>query len=128
MIKKWFPVEKFKEWVEGQKHPSTPRNVFMNVFNYDRVRKILKARCQICGFVVTEDPQAVKEVLYQCKKEDCECNRVMGSKAHHVCDLCYWMYRALYMNIGLNHMHYFKKIDEEEKAKYDEDAARKRRL
>lgn len=128
MITKWFPVQKFLEWVEGQKHPSTPRDIFMNVFNYDRVRKILKARCQICGYVVTEDKIAVKEVLFNCKNSECECNKVMGSKVHQACDLCYWMYRALYMNIGLNNLNYFKKIDEAEKARSDEDSARKRRI
>jgi hypothetical protein len=120
--KSWMRL--LKAWVPGLKHPETPRTVFVNVYEYDRIRRVLTARCKICGFVVSRDEKAIKELIFQCENKDCECWQPMGSKVHQVCDLCDAMWRTLYANYGLRNMKYFREIDEKEKM--DNDNARRR--
>jgi hypothetical protein len=117
MIKKWV-MTNAPLWVQGQKHPSTPAVVFKNVYECDKLRRILKSRCNICEYVVSRDPEAVKELLYVCENKRC-CVSTLGPSLHQVCDLCYWMWRALYLNLGspfnpgLKDTRYFVKIDEQ---------------
>jgi hypothetical protein len=110
MIKKWVMTHP-PEWTPGVKHPMTPLRVFKNVYDCDKLRRILTARCNICNYVVSRDPIAVKEVLYKC--DDIRCCLVTPG-LHQVCEMCYWMWRALYMNLGsefnpgLKNPRYFK--------------------
>lgn len=113
-----------REWTPGSKHPDTPRQIFMNVWEWDRVRRILVARCRICNTVISTDEKAVKELIFTCDTIGCECKVSMGSRAHRVCSLCYDMFHALYMNYYLKGMNYFKELDEIDKKNDDE---RKRR-
>lgn len=95
-----------KAWIKGQKHPDTPRTIFMNVWECDRVRRALKSRCEFCEFVVSDDAQQAKEIVIK--------NDNNQFVSHHVCDLCYNVFHALYMNYGLKNRNYFKDIHEEE--------------
>lgn len=115
-----------RTWIQGQKHPDTPRTIFMNVWEYDRVRRVLKSRCQVCGYVVSDDGRQVKEILLKCENTQCRCNKMYGAMLHQVCDLCYTMFHALYVNHELKNMNYFKNIDEKEKAERDDPERRKR--
>ncbi len=114
-------------WVQGQKHPDTPRTVFVNVYECDKVRRILKGRCKICGFVISSDEKKVKELVFKCDDSQCDCHKMYGAISHRVCDVCDGMFRALYSNYSLKNMNYFKAIDEKEKAEND-DPKRKDRL
>jgi hypothetical protein len=104
MIKKWV-MTRFIEWAPGEKHPATPVKVFKNVHDCDKIRRVLLARCNICNYVVSRDPIAVKELLYKCDNKRC-C--LISPGLHQVCDVCYWMWRALYANLGLKDQRYFK--------------------
>lgn len=104
-----------KEWTPGEKHPDTPVVVFKNVYEYDRVRRILIARCKKCGQVVSTDEQAVKELVFDCKDSNCYCAKSpYATKVHRVCAVCYDMWHALYMNTGLKNMNYFKELNEKD--------------
>lgn len=115
-----------KAWVQGQKHPDTPRTVFMNAWECDRLRRILKSRCALCGYVVSDDERLVKEILYKCEDPRCRCNKLYGAMSHRVCDLCYNMFHSLYVNYLMKNTNYFKDIDEKEKAERDDPERRKR--
>lgn len=110
------------EFTQGDKHPDTHRVIFKNVREWDRLRRILKARCDICDAVVSRDPQAVRELVYRCKNKWCHCQKLYGSQAHQVCNLCYDVFHALYVNHGLRDMNYFRDVDEND----DNDDNRKR--
>jgi hypothetical protein len=116
-----------KAWIQGQKHPDTPRIVFVNVYEYDRVRKALPSRCTICDFVVSRDERAVRELVFICKDSQCDCKKMYGPISHKVCNLCYDMFHALYVNYGLKSMNYFKAIDEKLKSDYDDFKRRDKR-
>lgn len=116
-----------KTWVRGEKHPDTPVVVYINLVEHDRIHRVLMARCKICGYVVSRDEKAVKEAIFICDKPDCDCKKMYGAISHQVCNLCYDMFRALYVNYGMGNMNYFKNIDEKEK-KEREDPKRKDRL
>jgi hypothetical protein len=115
-----------RAWVTGQKHPETPRTVFMNVYEYDRVRRALKGRCRICNYVISSDEKAVRELVFVCDDKSCSCHRMYGAISHRVCNLCYDMFHFLYNNQGLKNMNYFKQIDEKEKRDDDETKRRDR--
>lgn len=116
-----------KPWVAGEKHPDTPRNVFMNVHDYDRVRRVLLARCKVCDYVISRDEKAVREIVFVCADPKCDCKRLYGAISHKVCYLCYDMFHTLYVNYSLKNMNYFKAIDEKEK-KENDDSRRRDRL
>jgi len=97
------------------KHPDTPRTVFMNVFEYDRVRRVLSGRCAVCGYVLSQDEKAVREIMFDCGQPKCTCRHYIGGRVHGICNLCYEMHHALYANVKLSNMNYFKEIDEKEK-------------
>jgi len=63
-------------WVPGLKHYATPRTVFANCTEYDRVRKILSGRCKICGYAVSRDEKAVKELVFVCGDKSCDCKKM----------------------------------------------------
>jgi DNA polymerase III delta prime subunit len=114
-------------WTPGVKHPDTGTTVFRNCYEQDKLRRILYARCRICDFVVSRDEAAVKELIYQCNNSSCECRRPGGSRAHQVCDICYALFHALYMNYQLKNMNYFRELDEKDE-KDKNDFRRKDRL
>ena len=124
MGKSW--MRYLEAWVQGQKHPDTPRAVFVNVYEWDRLRRILSARCIICGFVVSSDEKHVKELVFKCDNTQCNCHKMYGAISHRVCDMCYHMFHALYANYGLKNMNYFKVIDEKEKSERDDPKRRDR--
>jgi hypothetical protein len=115
-----------KTWVPGEKHPDTPRDVFMNVHDYDRVRRILIPRCKNCDYVVSRDEKAVREIVFVCEDPKCACKRLYGAISHRVCYLCYDMFHSLYMNPLMKNMNYFKEIDEKEKKENDDPKRRDR--
>jgi len=115
------------EWTPGQKHPDTSRDVFMNCYEYDQVRRVLEGRCQLCDFVISSDERAIREIVYECRDSLCYCHDAVGSKIHRVCDLCYNVYRSLYVNYGMRSMNYFRNLDEKQK-KDGDDRRRKDRL
>jgi hypothetical protein len=106
-------------WTRGEKHPETPRTIFRNVHDYDRVRRIIPARCAVCDYVVSQDAMAVREIIMKCNNSNC-CSSIIASKIHQVCNLCYDMHHALYLNPMMKNMNYFKNIDEKMKADYDQ--------
>jgi hypothetical protein len=108
-----------KEWVKGQKHSDTPLQIFVNVYECDRVRRILLARCKICDHVVSRDPNAVRELVFDCDNKACQCHKPMGSRSHEVCNLCYDMHHSLYVNYKLQNVNYFKQIDDKIKSDYE---------
>ena len=112
--KRWMAY--LRSWVSGQKHPDTPRTVFMNCYEYDRVRRILRGRCRSCGYVISEDEKAVKEIAFVCADVNCNCHKMYGPISHRVCSLCYDVFHSLYVNYKLKNVNYFKQIDEKEKA------------
>jgi len=112
-----------EKWKQGEKHPETPKDAFANCWEYDRVRRLLSARCKICDYVVSKDDAAVKELIFVCDNSSCHCHDSLGSKAHQVCDLCYHMWRAIYANYTMKNSNYFRDIDEKIKSDFD----RKRR-
>jgi hypothetical protein len=109
---KW--MSDLKAWILGKKHPETPVTIYKNVYEYDRVRRILLARCTICDYVVSRDADAVRELAFVCHNKSCRCN-LGGSQSHQVCNLCYDMHHALYTNYLLTNINYFRNIDEIEK-------------
>lgn len=115
-----------KVWTKGEKHPETPRTVFMNCYEYDKVRRILLTRCRICDHVISRDEKAVKELAFVCDDPDCDCKKMYGAISHPVCNLCYDMFHALYVNYGMKSMNYFKAIDEKEKRDNDDPKRRDR--
>ncbi len=116
-----------KAWIQGQKHPDTPRTVFVNVYECDRLRRILSSRCRICDYVLSRDERAVRELVFICNEADCDCKNMYGAISHQVCNLCYDMFHALYINYGLKIANYFKNLDEKDK-KDREDPRRRDRL
>jgi hypothetical protein len=121
---KW--MRYLRAWVQGEKHPETPRDVFMNVHEYDRVRRVLLARCRNCDYVISRDERAVREIVFVCDDPKCACKRLYGAISHPVCFLCYDMFHALYRNLGMKDMNYFKAIDEKEKKENDDPKRRDR--
>lgn len=124
MGKSW--MRYLRAWVQGQKHPDTPRTVFMNVYEYDRVRRVLLARCRICDAVISRDEKAVRELAFICDNLSCDCHKMYGPISHRVCNLCYDMFHTLYVNYGLKSMNYFKALDEKDKAANDDPKRRDR--
>lgn len=120
-------MKHLRAWVQGEKHPDTPRDAYMNSCAYDRVRRILMARCRICDYVLSRDEKAVRELVFICDLPECNCKKMYGAISHPVCNLCYDMFHALYVNYGLKSMNYFKALDEKEK-KDNEDPRRRDRL
>jgi hypothetical protein len=119
-------MAKVKSWVEGEKHPDTPLQIYKNLYNQDRVRRILPARCRTCGYVVQQSQLAVREILFTCDDKNCTCHIQMGSRSHQVCNLCYDMHHALYTNHGLKNMNYFREMDDKAKKDYDDFKRRER--
>jgi len=115
-------------WTKGEKHPETPRTVFVNVYEYDRVRSVLIARCKVCDYVLSRDEKAVREIVFVCDDPKCACKRMYGAISHKVCYACYDMFHALYMNPVMTNMNYFKEIDEKEKKDNDEGLTRRNRM
>lgn len=116
-----------RAWVKGEKHPDTPRTVFMNCYEHDRTRRVLLARCRVCDHAVSRDARAVREIVFVCDDKNCDCKKLYGAISHYVCNLCYDMFHALYVNYGLKNTNYFKVIDEKEK-KDDDDTKRRDRM
>lgn len=114
-------------FIQGVKHPATDLQIFKNVWEWDRIRRILKSRCAICDAVVSRDEKAVKELIYQCSNASCTCNN-SGSKAHQVCSLCYDLFHSLYVNYQLKDMNYFRNLDEAEAKERGDDTNRRRRM
>ena len=114
------------EWITGEKHPDTPRTVFYNVWGLDRVRKVLPGRCRICDYVISSDEKAVRELIFVCSDKNCDCKKMYGAISHHVCNLCYDMWHALYMNYLMKNVNYFRNIDEKEKKDSDDFGRRNR--
>ncbi len=110
-------AKKLLGWVRGEKHPNTPRIVFKNVCECDRVRRVLLSRCRICDFVVSRDALAVREISFRCDNKSCCIT--LNTKPHQVCNLCYDLFHSIYVNYGMKDMNYFKQIDEKNKADYD---------
>lgn len=106
-------------WVPGLKHYATPRTVFANCTEYDRVRRVLLARCKICNAAVSRDEKAVKELVFKCDNRGCDCHKMYGAISHQVCSLCYDLFHALYANYGMKNRNYFKEIDDKIKEDYD---------
>jgi hypothetical protein len=119
-------MNQLKVWIEGQKHPDTPRTAFLNCWQYDKVRRLLPARCRICNYVLSGDEKVVRELVFVCDDEKCACKRLYGAISHRVCFLCYDMWHSLYGNYGLKSMNYFKTIDEKEKAEQNDPKRRDR--
>jgi hypothetical protein len=113
------------EWIRGQKHPNTPRTIFINVYEYDLIRRVFPSRCKICDYVLSRDEKAIRELAFICSDSTCDCKKMYGPISHRVCYLCYDMFYALYVNHGMTNMNYFKTIDEKEKKDFDD---RRRRL
>lgn len=122
-------VKGVKDWTPGMRHPETDKTIFRNVWEQDRVRQGLKSRCVSCGFVVSDDFGKVRELVYSCNDRTC-CKPISSLerqiKAHQVCDLCYDMFHALYLNYGgahnpgLKNRDYFKDIDIQERKDRDD--------
>jgi hypothetical protein len=112
-------------WTRGEKHPDTHRLIFKNVYECDRVRRVLRARCTICDYVVSQDAMEVREIIMKCKNDSC-CPKIILSKPHQVCNLCYQMHHALYINPMMKDMNYFKSIDEKMRADYENFKRRER--
>jgi hypothetical protein len=104
------------------KHPMTPRTVFMNCYEYDRVRKVIIARCKICNIQISRNVKDEKELFFRCTGTACNCGQMV---THPVCSLCYDMYHALYLNFstgynpGLKDRDYFKKIDDKQRQDWE---------
>jgi hypothetical protein len=110
-MKRWADIP---EWERGLKHPNTSLQVYKNVRDWDHIRLVLHARCVACGFVLSQDEKAVKEIAVSCDDPKCTCQK-FGPLSHRVCSACYDMHHALYNNLRLKDMNYFKSIDEQEK-------------
>jgi hypothetical protein len=100
------------EWIPGKKHPDTPRTEFMNCWEYDRVRKVIIARCKICNATISRDEKAAKELLFRCVDTACNCGQHI---THPVCCLCYDLFHALYANYGMKNRNYFKDMDDKQR-------------
>src|SRR4029077_14015593 len=110
MGKAW--MRYLQSWAQGHRHPNTAGTIYKNVCQWDQLRKILRGRCTICDFVVSNDEKYVKELFFKCDDQFCACNKAdREGGTHLVCDLCEAMFRALYSNHGLKNMNYFKAID-----------------
>jgi len=86
----------------------------------DLLRGILKGRCAVCDHVVSSDDKAVREIMLKCSKANCGCAKVMGKMVHPVCNWCYDMWHALYLNYCMKDLNYFKRWDEIDEKKDDE--------
>lgn len=120
MGQRW--MAKLLMWVSGQKHPDTPKMIYKNVWEYDRIRKILKRRCVVCDYVTSADEKNLREITVVCGKPGCNC-RTWGARPHEVCHACFDMWEALYANEELqkkNKGDYFQKIDEQEAREKEE--------
>ena len=102
------------EWTPGLKHPETPVVIFKNVYDWDRVRRILAARCSKCGIVVTTVPEAAKALVMKCNDPSCRCRGTVYDITHDVCSVCYDMWHSLYCNVKLRNMNYWKELDEKD--------------
>lgn len=110
----WKKPATILEWVPGLKHPETLAVVFKNVWGCDLKRRVLKSRCHECGFVVSDDDKAAKELVYTCRNPKCDCSRIGNSRSHHVCEACYDIFHSLYLNYTLKNRNYFREIDQAE--------------
>jgi hypothetical protein len=126
MGQRW--MAKLLMWVSGNKHPETDAVVFKNVWEYDRIRKILKRRCTVCDYVLSSDEKNIREVPMYCEEPKCSCRSyTYGPTAHPVCMACYDIWQSLYGNDGLKNYNYFKYAHEAWKAEM-RDPKRKDRL
>jgi hypothetical protein len=113
------------EWKQGEKHSDTHKIIFKNVSEWDRLRRVLIARCKLCDAVVSKDEKSVKELVFDCKDPRCYCKvSKYTTKVHQVCSVCYDMWHALYHNDGMKNMNYFKELDEKEAANNGSDRRR----
>lgn len=105
-------------FAQGQKHPDTHPTIFKNVWEWDRIRKLLKNRCDICDVVVSSDSKVYKELIYKCRDKSHECHKSVYSpgSAHQVCENCYDLWHALYGNKGLKNYNYYKELDDKDRA------------
>jgi hypothetical protein len=115
-------------WIPGLKHPATPKIIYMNCYEYDRVRRAITGRCKICNFVVTRDEKAVRELVFKCGDTSCDCQRTGLSRPHPVCHLCYDMFHALYANYTMVNRNYFKELDDQDKANSGDNPEKRRRM
>ena len=111
-------------WIPGLRHYATPRTVFANCTQIDKVRQVLTARCKQCGHTVSRDEKAVKELVFKCKDLSCDCHKGFGTKAHQVCSVCYDMFHSLYANYLMKNRNYFKDLDDRDK----EDPEKRKRM
>ena len=109
-----------EQWTPGTKHPETPRTLFMNCCDQDRVRRILLGRCSICDHVISQDEKAIKEIFILCGNPDCACALAKSALTHAVCSVCYDMFHSLYVNYSLKNINYFKNLDEKEKRDFED--------
>ncbi|VVB50908.1 Uncharacterised protein [uncultured archaeon] len=123
-------MNKLKVWLRSSKHSDTPRDVFINVTGYDRVRTVLIGRCRVCDYVISSDPEKVREIVYDCGNVRCcvPTGYRSPANAHAVCNLCYDMFHALYVNYKMTNMNYFKELDEREKRDKGDDPKRRDRM
>ncbi len=112
IFQKWLKNE--DGWDSGSKHPETHPVVFRNCWSQDLVRRVLSGRCHECGYVVSDDAKAVKELLYKCQDLDCACARIGMARTHRVCDACYNIFHSLYINYGMRNRNYFRDFDEKD--------------
>lgn len=117
-------------FAQGTKHPETHPTIFKNVWEWDRLRKILKGRCAKCNATVSSDSKSYKELVYRCGKKDCECMRSVYTPgaAHQVCETCYDMWHSLYGNKFLENYNYFKNLDERDANEGGGEAERRKRM
>jgi hypothetical protein len=113
-------------WVEGERHPDTPISVFKRVRDYDHIRRLIPGRCKICKYVISSDEKVVKELVFVCDDAGCNCKKMYGAISHRVCNLCYDLFHALYVNYLMRDLNYFKAIDEAEKKNNDDQKRRDR--
>src|SRR6266851_3162311 len=116
------------EWTPVSKHPATNPIILKNVCGMDLVQKVLKGRCANCNHVISDDEKQVRELLMKCWKADCGCSRVLSAIMHSVCNLCYDMWHALYHNYSMKDMGYFKKLDEVDQKRRDDDQQGRKRM
>lgn len=103
-----------EEWKKGEKHPDTPVSIFRHVYERDRMRRILTARCASCGATVSMDEREVRQITAECDDKNCTCHKKYSSQIHQVCQVCYDMYHAIYFNNQLKNTNYWKDLDEAE--------------
>jgi hypothetical protein len=100
----------------------------MNCYEYDRVRKVIPARCKICDIQISRNLKEERELFFRCVGTACGCGQMV---THPVCSLCYDMYHALYLNFpsqdspGLKDRDYFKKMDEKQYKEWENEKNRR---